>query len=105
MATDRFRELVNIIITQAQELNEELEDKIDVDAREDAPLFGKEGILKSIELVNLIVAVEQAVEDQFDVFLTLADEKAMSQKTSPFKTIGALAAYIEKRMDEEMDQA
>ena len=101
MTTDLYKELVSLIIVQAEELNEGLKIQIDVAAGENAALFGEGGVLKSIELVNLIVAVEQAVEDKFDVFLTLADEKAMSQRRSPFKTIGALAAYIEKRMQEE----
>jgi len=102
MTTAVYAQLVDLIIVEAEELNEGLALKIDVTAREDAALFGEGGVLKSIELVNLIVAVEQAVEDHFNVFLTLADEKAMSQRTSPFRTIGSLAAYIEKRMVEEI---
>ncbi|MBF0229494.1 MAG: acyl carrier protein [Desulfamplus sp.] len=101
MATELYNKLIELIIVQAEELNEGLKIQIDVAAGENAALFGEGGVLKSIELVNLIVAVEQAVEDEFNVFLTLADEKAMSQKKSPFRTIGALAAYIEKRMQEE----
>lgn len=101
MTTDLYKELVSLIIVQAEELNEGLKIQIDVAAGENAALFGESGVLKSIELVNLIVAVEQAVEDKFDVFLTLADEKAMSEKKSPFRTIRALAAYIEKRMQED----
>ena len=101
MVTELYNKLIDLIIVQAEELNAGLALQIDVAARENAALFGEGGVLKSIELVNLIVAVEQAVEDEFNLFLTLADEKAMSQRTSPFRTIGALAAYIEKRMQEE----
>lgn len=101
MTTHRYQELVGLIIAQAEELNGELDEKIDVASGENAPLFGQNGVLKSIALVNLIVAVEQEVEDRFDAFLTLADEKAMSEKKSPFLTIGTLAAYVEKRMEEE----
>lgn len=101
MATELYNKLIELIIVQAEELNEGLKIQIDVASGENAALFGEGGVLKSIELVNLIVAVEQAVEDEFNVFLTLADEKAMSQKRSPFRTIGALAEYIEKRMQEE----
>jgi hypothetical protein len=37
--------------------------------------------------------VEQAIQDQYGIAVTLADEKALSQKNSPFKTIGTLADY------------
>ena len=46
-------------------------------------------------LVRLIVIIEQNIEDEFDISLTIADERAMSQKQSPFRTIGTLVDYID----------
>lgn len=60
----------------------------------DTVLYGDAGVLDSIELVNFIVAVEQKIEEEFSVFLSIADEKAMSQTRSPFKTIGTLSEYV-----------
>lgn len=57
------------------------------------PLFGDSGILDSLALVALVVAVEQAIEDELAVSISLADEKALSQQRSPYRTIGALADY------------
>ena len=59
-------------------------------------LFGKDGKLDSLGLVNLLVIMEQNIEDEFDVIITIADERALSQKRSPFRTIGTLADYIEE---------
>jgi len=50
----------------------------------DLVLYGGAGKLDSIGLVNLIVATEQRLEDIFEISLTLADEKSMSQRNSPF---------------------
>jgi acyl carrier protein len=61
-------------------------------------LFGHAGALDSLGLVNLIVAVEQAVEDELGASVTLADEKAMSQSASPFRTVGTLAAYVWRQL-------
>ncbi len=97
-----YERILDIIITQAKELNEELTNKIPVGQGPDAPLFGKGGVLDSVALVTLIVAVEQAVEDEFDAALTIADEKAMSQKTSPFRTVGSLADYVQKLIKGEI---
>lgn len=57
-------------------------------------LFGRDGVLDSLGLATFIAAVERHIEDGLDVILTLADEKAISQKNSPFKTIERLVDYI-----------
>lgn len=97
-----YERILDIVIQQAKELNEELTNKIPLEQGADAPLFGGDGVLDSIALVTLIVAVEQAIEDEFDTALTIADEKAMSQKVSPFRTVGALSAYVQKLIKGEI---
>ena len=57
-------------------------------------LFGTNGILDSMGLVTLIVEVEQALADRFNITMTLADDRAMSQRSSPFRSVGTLADYI-----------
>jgi acyl carrier protein len=57
-------------------------------------LFGAESALDSMYLVSLIIAIEREVEDTFGVALTLADERALSMKESPFRSIQSLADYI-----------
>ena len=57
-------------------------------------LVGSESVLDSMQLVSLIVAIERDVEDTFGVALTLADERALSMKASPFRSIRSLADYI-----------
>ena len=61
---------------------------------EDTRLIGHEAILDSLGLVSLVVEVEQHLADDLEVTLILADERAMSQKRSPFRSIGALADYV-----------
>ena len=56
----------------------------------DTRLFGKDGLLDS---VSLVMALEQEIADRFGAQVALADEKALSQKSSPFRTLGSLAAY------------
>jgi acyl carrier protein len=62
--------------------------------RPETQLLGSESVLGSIQLVNLILTIEREVEETFDVALTLADERALSMNTSPFRSIQALADYI-----------
>jgi acyl carrier protein len=57
-------------------------------------LLGSESVLDSMHLVSLIVAIEREVEDAFGLAVTLADERALSMKASPFRSIQSLADYI-----------
>lgn len=57
-------------------------------------LFGASGLLDSIGLVNVVLDVEQRVAQETGTALTIADERAMSQKRSPFRTVGSLAEYV-----------
>ena len=57
-------------------------------------LLDSQSVLDSMHLVSLILTIEREVEDAFGVALTLADERALSMKESPFRSIQSLANYI-----------
>ena len=69
---------------------------------EDAFLIGREAVLDSMGLVTLIVEVEQRLEEEYDVVLVLADERAMSQKNSPFRSVQSLTDYICQVVEERV---
>ncbi len=57
-------------------------------------LVGHTAVLDSMGLVSLILDIEQLVNDKYDVLIILADERAMSQKQSPFRSVATLTDYI-----------
>jgi acyl carrier protein len=59
-----------------------------------ARLLGPQSGLDSLHLVSLLINVEREVEDTLGFTLTLANERALSMKESPFRTIESLASYI-----------
>ena len=63
------------------------------DLQPDSILFGPGGVLDSLGLVSLVLGLEEALDDQYGVLVTLADERAMSQHRSPFRSVQALADY------------
>lgn len=67
------------------------------DAQADTPLYGGDSGIDSLSLVRLIVALEGAAQRQAGRRITLADEKAMSMRSSPFRTAGSLAALLAAR--------
>jgi acyl carrier protein len=87
------QELIALIVDAVQEITQQQEGSTLVEVDSTTPLYGQEGLLDSIGLVTLVVTVEQAIEDRFDISISLADEKAMSQRISPYKTVASLAEY------------
>ena len=61
---------------------------------DDTPIFGTKGNLDSLGLVSFLVNLEQNIEDKYGLPITIADEKAMSLKNSPFRTINTLSEYL-----------
>ena len=90
----------NIVINAVQEINERLPKEQQISKTSKTVLFGKGGQLDSLGLVNLLVIIEQNIEDEFDIIITIADEKAMSQKHSPFRTVETLVDYINMLLKE-----
>ncbi len=95
--------VLQAIYSAVDEINELREKDAQVEKSTDTVLYGPSGNLDSIALVNLVVAIEQNIEEEFGLPIILADEKAMSQRTSPFKTIEALAQYISSLLNENPD--
>ena len=92
-----------VIMNSIEEINRQLENEDQLEKSTNTVLFGENGKLDSLGLINLVVAVEQNIEDEFDITITLADERAMSQETSPFRTVGTLTDYIEMILEEKLD--
>jgi acyl carrier protein len=94
------RSLFNVI----DEFNQTLPAAKQLPKALDTALFGENGALDSLGLVNLIVATEQRIEEDFGVSISLADERAMSQARSPFRTVDSLVNYIGVLLKENVNQ-
>jgi D-alanine--poly(phosphoribitol) ligase subunit 2 len=90
----RNERIKQVIIKSISEINLGLAKESQLEKSTDTILLGGDGNLDSLGLINLIVTVEQNIQDEFESMITLADERAMSQKESPFKTVGSLEDYI-----------
>jgi acyl carrier protein len=90
---------VSLIVSALNEMGEEDDNQALIDADSKTKLFGSNGVLDSIGVVFLITELEERISDKFDLDLTLADEKAMSQVTSPFRNVETLAKYISQLIE------
>lgn len=62
-------------------------------------LIGDSSPLDSMGLVSLIVDIEESINENFDVELVLASEKAMSKRTSPFINLETLIIFIVEELN------
>lgn len=64
-------------------------------------LVGDSRLLDSLGLVSVLMDIEQQVNDTLGVNIVIADERAMSQQRSPFRSVGALADYVQMLIHEQ----
>jgi acyl carrier protein len=90
--------VVAAINSAIDDLNEVLEPDERLAKSAQVALIGQDARLDSLGLVNLIVLVEEKIQQQFGVGITLVDERAMSQSKSPFRTLGTLAEFVQEQL-------
>ncbi len=93
--------ILEVLFATVDELNKELPPEQRLTKSEDTIVFGHAGKLDSLGLVNFLVTAEQRLQDRFGVTIALADERAMSQERSPFRTLATMADYVQKLLTEK----
>tara|TARA_Y100001958_G_scaffold158296_1_gene155723 strand:+ start:2407 stop:2691 length:285 start_codon:yes stop_codon:yes gene_type:complete len=88
--------VIKIILDTINDFNEDLEPNDKMSTNLDDVIYGDGSSLDSLGLVSFIVGLEEELEDAFGKSISLADEKAMSQKSNPYKSIDSLSEFILK---------
>jgi acyl carrier protein len=96
----RMDVLEQIVYSAVEEAKQSIASAARLERSPSCVLFG-DGGLDSLSLVRFIIMVEERIEEQTGRSVTLASEKAMSRRSSPFATLGALATYVAECLDEE----
>ncbi len=96
--------ILDIVITSLQEVANLSNNSSRIsNFTEETRLIGQDAVLDSMGLVSLIVDVEQTIDQEYGLTLILADERAMSQKRSPFRSVRSLTDYILQLIEEQRD--
>ena len=93
-----MNKILDLVIKTTEMICEEHEIEIIDDINEDTPLFGE--ILDSMGIVFLVTDLESVISEELNVYISLADERAMSQRTSPYRTVKTLAKYVQALVEE-----
>ncbi len=95
--SDRER-VTRAVLKAVEDVNEQLPSDRKLPVSTDTVLFDESqsttGGLDSLGLVNLIVATEERVEEEFDVAINLTDDWDATLENDPFRSVETFAAYI-----------
>ena len=72
-------------------------------ASSETRLFGGKGLLDSLGVVILLTDLEEKLDEEFDVTVSLASDSTMSRTRSPFRTVKSLAEYMILAVMEECE--
>lgn len=87
-------EVLAIIYTAMDSLNDELPEGGKIPLAPDTRLFGADATIDSLSLVSVIVDVEMEASEQLGFAVVLTDDRAIGEEVSPFTDPDALADYI-----------
>ncbi|WP_128429318.1 hypothetical protein [Streptomyces cyaneus] len=90
--TDR---ILQLIVATIEGINEMREENIPTDNIFDLCLYGDNGVFESMYLVAFLSQLEEGLEDEFGVEVSLVSEKAVSLRVSPFSSVRRLIGFIE----------
>jgi acyl carrier protein len=94
MATLTAEKVEEIILAALADVNDEQPDDEKFEVAPGTALFGPDAEIDSLSLVSLIVDVETALNVDFDLPVSLTDDRAMTREVSPFTDVQALKDYI-----------
>lgn len=98
-------DLIELVTSAVREVAEREGSSLPDDLGADTPLFGERGLFDSLGLVSLVLAVEEAIQERHGAAVTLADDRAMSQARSPFRSIRSLAEYAQRLLEDPVGDA
>ena len=101
IATDEITALVFDALSEYNATRSDEEESVDLTI--DSPLFGDEGALDSLGLVNLVVLTERRIEQTYSVAVSLADENALSSAENPFRTVRSYVEFVAKLINAARD--
>ena len=90
----KLEEVDRIILKALNALNEDLDLSKQIVVCTTTPLFGVNAAIDSLSLVSLIVDVETELNSEFNLSISLTDDRAMSRVQSPFERVDTLRDYI-----------
>jgi acyl carrier protein len=83
----------DVVLGAMRSTNEARDDASQLVVSAEAPIFGPDSPLDSLGLVGLMLDIEEGLQ-AIGCEVVLSDERAVSQKRSPFRSVQSLVSYV-----------
>jgi acyl carrier protein len=100
MTTDE--RVVKAIFSAIDEVNQQLPREQRLEKSIHTVLLDESGKLDSLGLINLIVATEQNIEEEFGIAVSLIDEEVLSRQDGPFRNVSTLLCHVARILGEKL---
>lgn len=84
-----------IVFDVIDQMNHEFTEEEALDKSPSMVLFGPGGRLDSLGLVDLVMRIQEAILDEYDVAVAVANEQVLSSDESPLRTVESLIQHVE----------
>ena len=95
--------MTEVVTSAIDEFNKAQPPEEQIPKSPETVLFGYEGTLDSLGLVHLVITIEQAVAEYLGAEVSIASERAMSRRRSPFRTIHTMVDYVCELLQDAQD--
>ena len=98
MKTERSEAIIDLIFRAIDEVNQLLPSDRCLEKTLETILSNKseQGSLDSLGMVNFIVALEQLINEEMGVSVSLADDLIISEEHNPFQTVSILSDHLDR---------
>lgn len=87
--------IIQAIFEAINDINQQLPKYEKLVKSAETRLYGENGPLDSLGLVNLIVAAEQHLENVCGISISLAEEHVLDENDNRFETVASMADFVE----------
>ena len=87
------KDILDHIYDEIGYINESFKLKSNIEAKEGTVILGPNSSFDSLIFVHLVSAIEDWIDDNYDIMIVLADEKAVINPDGPFHNVGTLADH------------
>tara|TARA_B110000008_G_C16511359_1_gene380299 strand:+ start:86 stop:397 length:312 start_codon:yes stop_codon:yes gene_type:complete len=84
------------------EWNNDEDQTIVLNKKYDTKLLSQNSSLDSLGIIHILVSIEEQIETEFDVHVSLATEEAMAEDENPFNNIGSIINYAKTLLLKEI---
>jgi hypothetical protein len=93
-------EILDLVKESILALNQFRDESDQLIFSQDLVLFGQGSKIDSLDLVSVITEIEENLSDNFELDISLTDDRALSRVPSPYDSVELLIEFVSELVEE-----